>query len=117
MVQLNEALAEEQKITQEQRDELQNLYSYMSELLKQANEDKDIKNGDKEVGKSYSERMTNLELELQKNWNFPQDILKHTWWNRFRNCSCPDWDNRERFGQEKIITCDCVFHGHLCDGD
>ena len=55
--------------------------------------------------------MENLEFELQKNWNFPQDKLFHTWWNKFSGCTCPKMDNAERFGFEKIIVTDCPFHG------
>ena len=107
MVVLNKALAEKQKITQEQRDNLANLYDYMGELLTQASEDKDIQKN----GKSYAKRMETLEFELQKNWNFPQDKLFHTWWNKFSKCTCPKMDNDERFGFEKIIVTTCPFHG------
>jgi len=108
---LNEGLAAKQNITQAQRDELGNLYNYMDELVKQANAEKKMT---PEKGKDYAERMKTLEFSLQKNWNFEQSALHHTWWNQFDACICPDWDNRDRFGVEKIITCDCPMHGHLC---
>ncbi len=107
---LNSQLAKKQRISEEQRESLYKLYEYMDELLKQASEDKNLE----KTGKSYSDRMATLEFSLQKNWNFPEDKLKHTWWNRFKGCTCPVMDNDERFGFEKIITCDCPFHKHLC---
>lgn len=107
---LNEDLARKQKITQEQRDYLYKLYDYMDVLLQQAYHDENIE----ETGKDYADRMTVLENKLQTNWNFPIDKLKHTHWNKFSECSCPFYDNQERFGFEKIINCECPFHKHLC---
>lgn len=107
---LNENLAKKQNISEEQREELLRLYEYMNELFNQAKEDKNLDSN----GISYSKKMSILEFKLQENWNFPQNALKHTWWNRFKGCTCPVMDNNERFGFEKIITCDCPFHGNLC---
>ena len=105
---LNEALAERQKITKEQRDNLSGLYSYMSELLEQASDEGEIS---KKKGKQYAKKMKDLEFSLQENWNFPQDPLCHTWWNKFAQCQCPTMDNNERFGYEKIIAVTCPYHG------
>jgi hypothetical protein len=109
MAQLNEGLAKKQKITQEQRDNLDNLYDYMDELIEQANSEKKMT---PEKGKFYAERMKTLEFALQENWNFEKSELHHTWWNRFSGCLCPKMDNNERFGVEKIIRQDCPFHGN-----
>ena len=112
MAALNERLAKEQNISDKQRKKLAKLYNRMSELLYKASKEKYIEL----EGKSYSDKMKKLEFKLQKNWNFPQDELKHTWWNRFKGCTCPIIDNIERFGYEKIINCDCPLHRHLCKG-
>ena len=110
MVQLNEELARQQKITQKQRDNLDELYKEMDNLFREELLEEKIE----ETGKDYARRMKNLEFKLQENWNFPQNELYHTWWNKFSNCICPTMDNNERFGQEKIINCACPIHKHLC---
>jgi len=111
MTKLNEVLVVKQNITQTQRNELESLYTQLSKLLKEANSENNIT---KEIGKDYTDRMRTLEFSLQRNWNFPKDPLYHTWWNKFNDCTCPSYDNLERFGFEKIINCSCPFHSHLC---
>jgi len=111
MAKLNEALAKQQKITKEQRDNLDELYDEMDNLFREELSEKEIE----KTGKYYAQRMKSLEFKLQENWNFPQDELFHTWWNKFSNCACPDYDNRERFGRPKIINCGCPIHRHLCE--
>jgi len=113
MVRLNEALATQQNITQEQRDNLEELYKEMDSLFREESLEENIE----KTGKDYARRLKNLEFKLQENWNFPQDELYHTWWNKFSNCICPKLDNDERFGQLKIINCTCPLHGHLCEGE
>jgi len=108
---LNEALAEKQKITQEQRDNLNELYKEMDNLLREEMLDGHIQ----QTGKYYAQKMRDLEFKLQENWNFDKDPLKHTWTFRFDQCTCPVIDNMERFGFEKIINCNCPLHG--CSGD
>jgi len=110
MAQLNERLATQQEITQEQRGNLDLLYEEMDILFRTEKEDPNIK----VTGQYYAEDMKKLEFKLQENWNFPQDELYHTWWNKFSNCKCPKLDNDERFGRPKIITCDCPLHKHIC---
>lgn len=110
MAQLNERLATQQKITQEQRDNLNKLYEEMDNLFREEKLEEKIE----ETGKYYCDKLKALEFKLQENWNFSQDELCHTWWNKFSNCICPTMDNNERFGRPKIITCDCPIHKHIC---
>jgi hypothetical protein len=70
---------------------------------------------DKETALKYIDKVTKLENKFQKNWNFDIDPLKHIWWNRLPGCSCPVYDNQERFGYPKILNCTCKFHKYLCD--
>jgi hypothetical protein len=107
MAVLNETLAKKQKITQEQRDNLDALYDGMDMLFEKARNDTNIKLN----GPIYAKQLKELEFNLQKNWNFPLDETKHTWWNRFSDCKCPKMDNDERFGMDKIINSNCPFHG------
>jgi hypothetical protein len=103
---LNETLAKKQKITLKQRETLDEIYDDILKLLEEEKEEKNIK----ETGYLYSEKMKILEFELQKNWNFPQDELCHTWRANFYNCTCPILDNQDRFGVEKIVSPDCPLH-------
>jgi len=107
MVILNETLASKQNITNKQRNNLNILYNELEDLIMRANNDKDIKTN----GPSYATDIRELEFKLQKNWNFPLDPLKHTWWNKFNKCTCPKMDNDERFGLAKIHNSSCPFHG------
>ena len=107
MAQLNENLAAQQKITQEQRDNLDLLYEELSGVLARSLR---IRN-DSEY-KMYACKVKEIEFKLQENWNFPQDPLFHTWWNKLHGCTCPKIDNDERFGSDKIVRADCPYHGN-----
>jgi hypothetical protein len=107
---LNEQLAEKQKITKKQRENIYKLYDEIYQLFAEAELDNNLK----ENGKKYADKIRDLEFQLQENWNFEKDALKHTWWNKIPGCSCPVMDNEERFGIEKIMNCDCAIHGYLC---
>ena len=107
-IKINEALAKKQKITDKQRVNLQFLYKDLKELLETAGNDKNL---DKN-GKHYADIMLELEYALQDNWNFDRDPLKHTWWNRFKGCTCPIMDNDERFGFPKYVSENCPYHGY-----
>jgi len=104
---LNQDLIVKNKVTNEQIDNLEVIYDKMTTLFKQA----DIKNIKPELAKSLANELKLLEFELQENWNFPKDEKYHTWWNRFKGCTCPKMDNDERFGMDKIINSTCPFHG------
>jgi len=101
---LNEELAKKQKITQEQRNNLETLYKTLEFVLTSKYETVDER-------LKAVEDVKNIEFLLQDNWNFDRDELKHTWWNMFPECTCPRNDNIERFGFEKIINMNCPFHG------
>jgi len=114
MTQLNEGLAKKQKITEKQRHNLELLYQDINDLFKKESLMSDF---EYPKNKELVDEVQRLEFLLQKNWNFPQDRLCHTWWNRFSKCSCPVMDNNERFGQEKIINCSCILHSYICNKD
>jgi len=107
---LNEKLAEKQKITSEQRENIYKLYDEIYRVFDEVELDNNLEKN----GKKYVDKIRDLEYQLQENWNFEKDALKHTWWNQIPGCSCPIMDNEERFGIEKIINCNCIIHGYLC---
>ena len=54
-----------------------------------------------------------VEYALQEAWGFPLDRNFHRWWD-VPKCSCPELDNRGRYGTEyRIIDCKCPVHGSL----
>ena len=107
---LNEELAKKQKVTKEQRNNLREIYNKLEKLIIQCNEDLNL---DKH-GFLYAQKMTELEFQLQENWNFPLDANYHTYEFSFDRCTCPRLDNLERFGIEKIYNCSCIIHSFKC---
>jgi len=111
---INEELAKKQKITDEQRKNLDSIYNKMEELFDVA---KSVNSSDLStdlkfyISHKLAEGLKKLEYKLQKNWNFPQDARYHVWWNRLYGCKCPKLDNEERFGQDKFISNKCPYHG------
>lgn len=54
---------------------------------------------------------TRLEFELQKLWEFKEDIKFHRFWDRPK-CSCPSSDNNDRYPNGTYIIADnCILHG------
>ena len=58
-----------------------------------------------------SERVTELEFELQRLWGFSQDEEFHKYWLNIGSCSCPKMDNMDRLGYGRIINLGCPVHG------
>ena len=58
-----------------------------------------------------SDKVTELEFELQRLWGFPQDKEFHKYWLNIGSCSCPKMDNMDRLGYGRIINLGCPVHG------
>ena len=58
-----------------------------------------------------SDKITELEFELQKLWGFPQDKEFHRYWLSVGHCKCGAIDNLERLGYGRIINLGCPVHG------
>ena len=115
---LNQNLLRDNKVTDDQIKNLEVIYGKIDILFQQAEvlfEQADGENIKTELSKFLADELKLLEFELQENWNFPKDEKYHTWWNRFKGCTCPKMDNDERFGYDKIISEDCPFHGFIKD--
>lgn len=108
-VRLNEALAKQQGVTEEQRAKMPELYKELEEAF-------DYAHAHPELGFEHSIRVKAIEFKLQENWNFPQNELFHTYQFRIPGCICPIMDNQERFGHEKIYVTTCPIHSELCKG-
>ena len=103
---INETLAETQNITDRQRKNLDNLYIQLDTLLQSAPSRTDKANILKEL--------TELEFQLQENWNFPKNINHHKYQYFLEDCECPIIDNLERLGTPyKIANQKCPYHGDV----
>jgi len=110
MVNLNENLAKQQKVTKKQRKKLGVLYKDLDNIMEVASLIKDLKFPFK-IRKAISKSIEKIEFKLQKNWNFKQDKNWHTYWFQIPGCTCPYHDNKERLGYGAIISQDCPYHG------
>jgi len=103
MAQLNEALAAQQNVTDDQREQLNTLYDHLEQLLRDSSPES-------HPAETVAE-LRLLEFQLQSNWNFPRDPDFHVYWDKLNGCRCPSTDNSERFGQPKIHAEHCPYHG------
>ena len=58
-----------------------------------------------------SDKVTELEFELQRLWGFPQDKEFHKYWLSVGHCECNTIDNLERLGYGRISNLGCPVHG------
>jgi hypothetical protein len=106
---LNQELLIEQKVTDKQISNLEPIYDELELTFKLG----DIVDINPIYAHELASTIKDIEFQLQENWNFPLDAKFHTWWNRFKYCTCPKMDNDERFGQDKIINTSYPFHGNM----
>jgi len=112
---LNQDLIKQQNISKKQQQRLMKLYKELEEFFAYV---RDLTEDEaKKLGYALTITLKDIEFQLQENWNFEQNALYHTWWDKIPKCSCPKLDNKERFGVEKIINCGCIIHSHLCKGE
>lgn len=105
---LNWNLVTSQKLTKEQIDTLHELYCQLTIILKIMNSPMY-----RDISPLMCSVLEDLEFKLQDNWNFPRDAMKHSYWNRSVECSCPYLDNRESYGHHRIYSSGCNIHGYL----
>lgn len=103
---LNYHLGLNQKITKDQLDNLKKLH------IKRHNTIFEMKGlNTKDHLRSLAKEITDIDFELQENWNFKKDITFHRFWE-LPFCTCPKIDNAERVGTSyTIISSDCPIHG------
>jgi len=106
---LNEDLAKRQKITQKQRDNLNDIYDEILELMIRADELQ--KSDECLLDSDIPDYLTELEFNLQENWNFEKNDNFHSYWNKLPGCACPVIDNKESFGIHRITNSSCRWHG------
>lgn len=105
---LNKNLIARNNVPYSSQLQLCELYDKLEALLL-SSKDELLTRADYDV---ISEQVTELEFELQRLWNFPQDKEFHKYWLSVGHCSCPPLDNLERLGYGRIINLNCPIHGH-----
>ena len=105
---LNQQLVKKQSLTTQQINNLHELYCQLSIIL-------NIMNNPmyRDISPLMCSFLEDLEFKLQDNWNFSRDAMKHSYWNRSVECSCPYLDNRESYGHHRIYSSGCNIHGYL----
>lgn len=119
---LNKKLIENKKISEENILKMGYFYSLLFNILDEAYDLKEIKTllSKKEFKKEarrLGKLLDKVEGKIQKLWGFETDESKYKFWNRLAVCDCPVFDNAESFGVQRIISCGCPAHKHLCKED
>jgi len=103
---LNERLAKQQKVTDEQLAALRLSHQVRFVLFKEAKATKDRRKL-KLLAKLFDE----LEFMQQEQWNFPQDPNFHRFFE-LPGCTCPKLDNEDALGTiYRITDLQCAAHG------
>ena len=106
---LNEELLETQQVQEDNILQMPKYYDDLKTLFNEANEKVTDEVADK-IGKE----LEYIESKLQKLWNFKSNTDYFTYWNKLQGCKCPKQDNKESYGNCRIINCECPYHKHLC---
>ena len=105
--QLNQNLVARNNVSYTSQLQLCELYDEL-EVLLLSSKDELLTRADYDI---ISERVTELEFELQRLWGFSQDEEFHKYWLNIGSCSCPKMDNMDRLGYGRIINLGCPLHG------
>jgi len=111
---MNPSLALQQKLSDENLEELKDLHVSKTELFEMM----DLADPENPPSDDFfpkcAELLQEIEFLMQRAWGFTEDAAYHTWWYQAPHCTCPTLDNAERFGVEgKIIRHDCPLHGKI----
>lgn len=97
----NEALADKQGLSAEEREALDGTYEALLYAFEHPEEFEDIER-----------TVRDFEFQLQKLWKFPQDPKFHRYQQHIRGCTCPVMDNLELVGydEHRYRISDCPWH-------
>lgn len=97
----NEALADKQGLSDEEREALDGTYEALLYAFEHPEEFEDIER-----------TVRDFEFQLQKLWKFPQDPKFHRYQQHIRGCTCPVMDNLELVGydEHRYRISDCPWH-------
>lgn len=97
----NEALADKQGLTEEDRVHLDKVYEELFYALEHP-----------EVFTDVEANVRQIEFNLQRLWRFPEDAKFHRYQLEIRGCTCPKLDNYELIGHtpDRYRVSDCPWH-------
>lgn len=97
----NEALADKQGLTEDEKIALDNTYECLIYTLAHP-----------EVMTDVEAAVRELEYRLQHQWKFPQDAKFHRYQTHIKGCTCPRLDNAELIGYsaDRYRVSDCPWH-------
>lgn len=97
----NEALADKQGLTTDERNALDLTYDLLLDILENPERYEDVET-----------KVRDLEFRLQKEWKFPQDPKFHRYQLEIKGCTCPRMDNFELIGNtaDRYRISDCPWH-------
>jgi hypothetical protein len=97
----NEALADKQGLTADERNALDLTYDLLFDILENPERYEDVET-----------KVRDLEFRLQKEWKFPQDPKFHRYQFEIKGCTCPRMDNFELIGHtaDRYRISDCPWH-------
>lgn len=98
----NEALAESQGLTDNEKMRLDQKYAELFGVLYNPG-----------AWNSPVAQVRKIEFDLQKLWKFEQDPKFHRYQLYIKGCTCPKMDNEERVGrtEDRIHSFSCPWHG------
>lgn len=103
---INGRLVERQGITDEGLGVIKELHKLKIDIFQQARKASDVA----EIRRLAAE-YEQLEFRLQAAWGFSVNVDYHRWFD-FPRCSCPKFDNEDRYGTPyRIYNQDCIVHG------
>lgn len=107
---LNESLIAKQKITMDHVEELKRLHVMKLDVYEEIG-----LTDDREELHDLADKLTNIELALQRTWGFPEDICYHKFWLTPK-CICPVLDNEENYPMGYFWkSTECPLHGATHD--
>ncbi len=107
---INEALADKQGLSEQERNEINTLHSKRSNIIKQIS---NTKISNKKTIQRLLKRWSEIEFELQEAWKFEKDANFHRFWE-LPHCKCPKMDNDDNYPHGYyVIVENCPLHGEI----
>ncbi len=108
---MNKKLLKTQKVTKDQEENLNRLYTLLEDIFSTAKELQSTNNLDHNTGSIISNTIRDIEFMLQKNWNLDQDENKHSYQNKLPGCLCGSMDNQDIWGTGiRWVNQKCPYH-------
>lgn len=106
---LNKGLADRQKLTDSELEDLKQLHIAKLELFESATAAASTNDAVSLI--KYAEALEKIEYGMQRTWHFTEDRNFHEWY-LLPGCTCPKMDNAGNKGVDRrIVVRNCPAHG------